>query len=98
MTDLNETQKLIFEVCSEMANFLVEKNRKYGNSAIEPIRIFSKVDTMEQLNIRIDDKLNRIKQGSVDEEDTEKDLMGYLILKRVAKRLMEGEKAKENNL
>ena len=53
------TQVLIREVCNEIAEFLLEKNRAYGDSASDPVRIFSKVDALEQINVRIDDKLSR---------------------------------------
>lgn len=66
---------------------LLEKNRKYGNSALEPKRIFSKHSAIEQINVRIDDKLSRIaNQQTDDDEDAEFDLLGYLLLKMVAKR------------
>jgi len=64
---------------------LLEKNRMYGNSAIKPLRIFSKADTVEQIKVRIDDKLNRLLSGQMDEnEDVVKDLIGYLILLLIA--------------
>ncbi len=67
---------------------LVEKNRKYGNSALVPKRIFSKASTLEQLKVRIDDKLARIANQQVDEdEDVTFDLLGYLILLRIAKKV-----------
>ena len=70
-----------------VANMLVEKNEKYGNSALEPKRIFSSADTIEQLNVRIDDKLSRIaNQNVADDEDAELDLIGYLVLKKIAKK------------
>jgi len=76
----------IAKVCDEIKEMLLEKNRKYGNSALEPLRLFSKSGAIEQLNVRIDDKLSRIRSGQIDEdEDVEKDLIGYLILKRVAR-------------
>jgi hypothetical protein len=81
-------QKLIEETCDEVKNLLLEKNRKYGNSALEPCRIFSKADSIEQINVRIDDKLNRILNRQNDEdEDVELDLIGYLVLKQVAKKI-----------
>ena len=81
-------QKLIEETCDEVKNLLLEKNRKYGNSALEPCRIFSKADSIEQINVRIDDKLNRILNRQSDEdEDVELDLIGYLVLKQVAKKI-----------
>lgn len=73
-------------ICDEVADMLIEKNTKYGNSALDPKRIFSSSDTVEQLNVRIDDKLSRIaNQNESDDEDAELDLIGYLILKRIAK-------------
>lgn len=84
---MNETQQRIEAVCEEIKEMLLAKNRKYGNSALEPLRIFSKAETLEQINVRIDDKLSRVKSAQADEdEDVELDLIGYLILKRVAKR------------
>jgi hypothetical protein len=83
----NNIEDEIRGVCSELADMLCDKNRKYGNSALDPIRIFSKCDTLEQLNVRIDDKLSRIRSAQDDDtEDAELDLIGYLILKRIAKR------------
>lgn len=65
---------------------LISKNRKYGNSALEPVRIFSKSEQSEQILVRIDDKLSRIKNGNLDEdEDVVKDLIGYLVLLEIGK-------------
>ncbi len=80
------TQNLIIKKCDEIKELLLEKNRKYGNSALEPIRIFSKADSIEQIKVRIDDKLNRLLSGQMDEdEDVYLDLIGYLILLMIAK-------------
>lgn len=74
-------------VCHEIAALLKDKNRKYGDSALNPKRIFSKANSIEQINVRIDDKLSRIATSdSAEDEDVELDLIGYLILKRIAKR------------
>ena len=65
---------------------LIEKNRKYGDSALNPARIFSKADNVAQLHTRIDDKLSRIKNAQDDEdEDVIADLIGYLVLLTVAR-------------
>lgn len=78
----------IAAVCDEVKDLLVRKNRTYGNSALAPLRIFSRADPIEQLNTRIDDKLSRIARGSeFAGDDTELDLIGYLILRRVARTL-----------
>lgn len=74
---------LIRQVCDEVKDLLCQKNRAYGSSAFEPVRVFSKLDAEAGINVRIDDKLARISRGVKDQEDTELDLIGYLILKRV---------------
>lgn len=58
-----ETEKDIDTLFNNFKEFLKEKNRRYGNSAISPIKIFSRTDTEEQISNRIDDKLNRIKSA-----------------------------------
>jgi hypothetical protein len=73
-------------VLTEIGKMLVDKNRKYGDSALNPKRIFATSSTVELINVRIDDKLSRIASGQADEtEDAEFDLIGYLVLKRIAK-------------
>ena len=79
------TQEKISKVCDNVKDMLIEKNRKYGDSALNPIRIFAKSDTVEQIKVRIDDKLNRFKNMQKDDtEDVINDLIGYLILLKVA--------------
>jgi hypothetical protein len=65
---------------------LLEKNAAYGNSALEPVRVFSRASTVEQILVRIDDKLSRLARGSGAGEDVELDLVGYLVLLRIARR------------
>jgi len=71
--------------CAMLADFLVEKNRAYGNSAAEPIGVFAKrLDTLAQIDVRLDDKINRLAKGSeYPGDDTVKDLAGYLILRMI---------------
>ena len=76
---------LIREECAALADMLIEKNDAYGNSALEPVRIFSQASTEEQLLVRIDDKLSRLVRGSDAGEDVVQDLLGYLVLLRVAR-------------
>lgn len=82
-------QAEIKKVCDEVYELLIDKNNSYGNSAINPIRVFCKADPLVQIESRMDDKLSRLKSGRVsgDNEDTIKDLIGYLILYRVATKL-----------
>ena len=82
---LTQSQSDIATVCNELREFLLEKNRKYGDSALNPVRIFSKANTLEQLKVRLDDKLSRLKNAQDDEdEDPVTDLIGYLVLYKVA--------------
>ena len=79
------TEELIEKVVEEVKELLLEKNRDYGDSAISPSNVFSSGDPLESLGARIDDKLMRIKNvGVSDTEDTLMDLIGYLILYKVA--------------
>ena len=76
----------IWGVCHEIARMLIDKNISYGNSALDPIRVFSKADTREQLYVRIDDKLNRLMKGTDYPGDNDiDDLIGYLVLLKIAK-------------
>lgn len=83
---MTDWRKDISDVCDEIKVMLLDQNEKYGNSALDPIRIFSKADAREQIRVRIDDKINRIKTTQDDDEDVILDLLGYLILYRVTQR------------
>lgn len=87
----NKVQRAIRHECHVIADFLVGKNQKYGNSALELVRIFSKASPEEAIRVRLDDKLSRLKRcpEGLDDEDTILDLIGYLILLRVSKRVEE---------
>ena len=90
-----ESEMKISGVCDDIKELLINKNRKYGNSALKPCRVFSKASPVEQLLVRIDDKLNRIMQGAgllADDEDVVNDLIGYLVLLKIG---MNDEKHKE---
>ena len=80
------TAEMIANECDALKALLLRKNAVYGDSALDPVRIFSKADPIEQIKVRLDDKLSRLARGSSDDEDVEQDLMGYLILLRVARR------------
>lgn len=73
------------EVLDQIKDLLIAKNKKYGNSALEPLGVFSQLSAKEGLLVRIDDKLKRIKNGSLDrdDEDVVNDLIGYLVLLKI---------------
>lgn len=77
----------------EITEMLLKKNISYGDSAISPVRIFAQSDNIEQIKIRIDDKINRVKnnQGFAGDNDID-DLIGYLILLKIA---IDKDRAKE---
>ena len=84
---MNDTELKISGVCDDIKELLIHKNRKYGNSALKPNRIFSKSSATEQLLVRIDDKLNRIMKGAgllASDEDVVNDLIGYLVLLKIS--------------
>ena len=89
MKDTNEAfsqeavKEEILNQVKEIGKFLIDKNRKYGNSAIQPTRIFSKASDEEQIMVRLDDKLSRLQSDQCDDdEDVILDIIGYLILLR----------------
>jgi hypothetical protein len=69
--------------------FLLEKNRRYGNSALEPFEVFTKISAEDGIKVRIQDKLSRIKNNTASDKELRKndvvDLMGYLMLLCVEK-------------
>lgn len=72
-------------ILEEIGRMLITKNRAYGNSALNPVNVFSKADRTEQIRVRIDDKLNRIRNGhEYPGDDTVNDLIGYLVLYKMA--------------
>lgn len=82
----NDFSTKVRTVLNEIESMLLEKNAQYGNSALEPMRIFSKASTIEQIYVRIDDKLSRLARGTGETEDVIADLLGYLVLLRIAER------------
>lgn len=89
---MTETTNDITTTMREIEAFLIEKNHAYGDSAIDPVRIFSRASNVEQLLVRIDDKLSRVARGSeIVGDDTVLDLIGYLVLLRIAQKKEEKE-------
>ena len=84
----SETQFTIAQVCDEIKEMLIAKNKSYGDSALNPVRVFATSDRVEQLHVRIDDKLSRITRGGsyIGDNDID-DLIGYLILLKIAREL-----------
>lgn len=69
---------------------LVAKNAAYGNAALEPRPVFSALCPAARLEARLDEKLARVATftaaGLVAREDDVADLLGCLVLLRIARR------------
>lgn len=71
-------EKNVFEtIANSIANVVSEKNKRYGNSVLQPLSIFK---GKCQAGDRLDDKLSRIKNSSILRKNDVADLMGYLML------------------
>lgn len=81
-----DTLRKAYYILDEIKVLLREKNEAYGDSALNPIRLFSRADAITAIQVRIDDKLSRIQTMGINDkaEDTIKDLIGYLVLLQVA--------------
>jgi hypothetical protein len=80
------TQDRIKQIYTSQSNLVIEKNKRYGNAALEPLGVFCKhikTENSESLNgilVRLDDKLKRVKHGDEIRKNDVSDLMGYLAL------------------
>jgi len=81
------TKDKIKEKCRLLEDLLVRKNDAYGDSALEPLGVFSSANASTGIKIRLDDKLKRIANAGLveDTEDTLTDIAGYIILLMIAK-------------
>ena len=87
MGTIQDAEAEIRAECAALADFLAGKNRRYGDSALNPVRIFSRADAVEQIRVRLDDKISRLARGDGRaSEDAVLDLLGYLVLLRIAER------------
>lgn len=74
------------KVVERVVKLLKEKNQAYGDTALNPSNIFSKLDSTEAICARLDDKLARIKNKGITDktEDSIDDLIGYLFLLKMS--------------
>ncbi len=80
------TAEAIPKIFDSLKELVKEKNRRYGDSALTPPRVFSKADAEAGILVRLDDKLGRIKNndGILRKNDVA-DLIGYLALLSAAR-------------
>lgn len=76
----------VTRILDGVADIVIQKNLAYGDSALNPIRVFSRADRMEQLYTRLDDKLSRVQKGhEYPGDDTIRDIIGYCTLILIAR-------------
>ena len=101
------TRKKLIKKCNDLKDLLLDKNDAYGDSALNPVGIFSRLKATEAIKIRLDDKLKRIANVGVNDEteDTLMDCAGYMILLMIAidnesndiqERIRKGESSSHN--
>lgn len=79
-TNPRKEQIPIKKVIEGLTEFLIAKNKNYGNSALKPLRVFSKVEPTNGICVRMDDKISRIANATELRKNDIVDLTGYLIL------------------
>jgi hypothetical protein len=79
--------ELISAECDALKAMLLAKNAAYGDSALHPVRVFSRLSVADSLRVRLDDKLSRLRTApDAFNEDALLDLLGYGVLLRVEMR------------
>ena len=76
-------------VLGKVKDLLMAKNAAYGDAALNPLRVHSKSNPVEQLKVRMDDKLSRMIRGKSAGEDATLDYVGYYFMLKIAE-LREG--------
>jgi hypothetical protein len=84
--EIQKQNEIIDKVCKQIAAFLKQKNISYSGSAFKTSGIFSDMNAIDKIHVRIDDKITRLLSGNeYRKDDTKKDLLGYLILERAVR-------------
>ena len=82
----SDTQQNMQHVLDSMKDLLIYKNNKYGNSALEPMDVFTRhvcdqnTAGLNSILVRLDDKLKRIQNAEELRKNDCSDLIGYLTL------------------
>jgi len=85
MTEQAKGNQEIIEVCNIIKELLLAKNTGYGDAAATPLNIFNDDPPIKKVEVRIEDKLKRIKNNQLNTVNEPKmkivgDLIGYCIL------------------
>jgi len=79
-----DTRKQIENTVDSLKELLIEKNKRYGNSALEPLKGI-KYTPEDGIKIRLTDKLKRVINSDNLRKNDVADIMGYLTLLCVSK-------------
>ena len=79
------TQEKIVEITDATKDLLLYKNEKYGDSALNPLGIFTKhlknvPENIASILVRLDDKLGRVKNSDSLRTNDVSDIIGYCTL------------------
>lgn len=90
---MTDSQRKIMTTLASIQTTLLEKNKRYGDSALNPIKVFSGLvaadDEEAQMYRRLDDKLKRVYTAAQNGQTLAKndlfDVIGYGVLLCVKK-------------
>ncbi len=82
------TQVRLKKIFASIAEVVLEKNRRYGDSTVSPLKVFSVIrdneinnESVERICRRLDEKLQRIKNNMNQlQKNDVMDVIGYLAL------------------
>lgn len=82
---ISQSQKCIAEIVDATKDLLLYKNKMYGDSALNPVGIFTKhIKTVPEntasILVRLDDKLGRVRNAPALRINDISDIMGYCTL------------------
>lgn len=81
----SDTQHLIAKECIDLARWLLSENERHSNNLLNPHRVLSQADPLERINTIVDEKLSTLVANPNDDK-ADRSLIGYLIMRRIAKR------------
>ena len=97
----SDTQQNMQHVLDSMKDLLIYKNNKYGNSALEPMDVFTRhvcdqnTAGLNSILVRLDDKLKRIQNAEELRKNDVSDILGYLTLLCVEQEWMDFSEFKD---
>lgn len=96
---ITDSQEKIVSICDSMKDLLLYKNGKYGDSALNPLGIFTKHldgcnENTASILVRLDDKLSRVKNASELRINDVADIVGYCTLLLISMGASEDDIAK----